>query len=59
MTVCSLVETNELIVRLARIHIYTGRPWPSQKLSKRVEEDVGRLENYTAIVPEWRRDRTV
>ena len=30
-TVCSLVETNELIVRLARMLIYTGGPWPSHK----------------------------
>jgi hypothetical protein len=50
---------NELIVRLARMLIYTGRPWLSHKLSKLVWDDAGRLENYTAIVPEWRRDGTV
>ena len=59
MTVCSLVEMNELIVRLARMLIYTGRPWLGHKLSKLVGDDVGKLENYTAIVPEWRRHGTV
>jgi hypothetical protein len=32
MTVCSLVEMNEFIVRLARMLIYTGRPWLGHKL---------------------------
>ena len=30
-TVCSLVEMNELIVRQARMLIYTGRPWLGPK----------------------------
>ena len=43
MTVCSLVEMNELIVRLASMLIYTGRPWLINYI-KLVWDDVGRLE---------------